>query len=161
MKPITIRPVLPEEKTALIQSITEEWGGTTMVSRGNVLYADKIPTLVAVADDGQVVGHLTYAEDEKEIELVTIKAEQERQGIGTKLIEELVSRARKMGKKRIVLITTNDNTDALRFYQRRGFVLKELRPDAITEARKIKPEIPEFGFHGIPIRDEIELWCEL
>jgi hypothetical protein len=30
-------------------------------------------------------------------------------------------------------------------------------PVAVDQARKVKPEIPLVGMHGIPIRDEIEL----
>ncbi len=55
------------------------------------------------------------------------------------------------------LITTNDNTPALRFYQRRGFRLVALRPGAIDAARRLKPGIPAVGLDGIPLRDEIEL----
>ena len=55
-------------------------------------------------------------------------------------------------------ITTNDNVDALRFYQRRGFVLTALRPGAVDQARRsLKPEIPLVGDHDIPLRDELEL----
>ena len=42
-------------------------------------------------------------------------------------------------------------------YQRRGFVLDSIHLDAIVRSRAIKPAIPLVGFHGIPIRDEIEL----
>jgi hypothetical protein len=52
--------------------------------------------------------------------------------------------------------------DALRFYQRRGFRLRELRPGAVDESRRrLKPEIPETGEYGIPIRDEIVLEKEV
>jgi hypothetical protein len=48
--------------------------------------------------------------------------------------------------------------DALRFYQRRGFVLLALRPGAVDEARRsLKPHIGRVGEHGIPLRDELEL----
>jgi ribosomal protein S18 acetylase RimI-like enzyme len=57
--------------------------------------------------------------------------------------------------------TTNDNTRALRFYQRAGFRLTALRVGAVAEARKVKPEIPSHGLDGIPIRDELELTMEL
>ena len=43
------------------------------------------------------------------------------------------------------------------FWQKVGFVLKAIYPDAISFSRKLKPEIPEIGNYGIPIRDEIEL----
>jgi hypothetical protein len=57
----------------------------------------------------------------------------------------------------VVVVTTNDNIDALRFYQARGFVIRQVRVDAIRESRKLKPEIPMTGSYGLPIRDEIEL----
>lgn len=44
-----------------------------------------------------------------------------------------------------------------RFYQRRGFRLAALRPGAVSAARAVKPEIPQAGEHGIPLRDEIDL----
>jgi hypothetical protein len=46
------------------------------------------------------------------------------------------------------LVTSNDNLDAIRFYQRRG---------AIDDARKLKPQIPKLGHFAIPLHDEIEL----
>jgi hypothetical protein len=51
--------------------------------------------------------------------------------------------------------TTNGNLSALH-YQRRGFRIVAVRPDAAA-SRRTKPGIPEVGEYGIPIRDEIEL----
>lgn len=59
------------------------------------------------------------------------------------------------------LVTTNDNVDALRFYQRRGFVLVDLRPNAMQAARALKPEIPLIGRYGLPLRDELYLEMSL
>ena len=60
------------------------------------------------------------------------------------------------------MVTTNDNLDALRFYQRRGFRLDRLRPGAVDVSRDtLKPEIPRTGEHGIPLRDEVELVMSL
>ncbi len=47
--------------------------------------------------------------------------------------------------------------NALRFYQKRGFVLVAIHRDALDISRKLKPEIPLIGNDGIPLRDEIEL----
>jgi hypothetical protein len=42
--------------------------------------------------------------------------------------------------------------------QRRGSRLSDLYPGAVDESRRrLKPEIPEIGEYGIPIRDEIVL----
>jgi hypothetical protein len=65
--------------------------------------------------------------------------------------------ARRWRCHEIRLTTTNDNLDALRFYQRRGLQLVALRPGAVDRARAGKPEIPRRGDYGIPLRDEIDL----
>lgn len=54
-------------------------------------------------------------------------------------------------------MTTNDNLDALRFYQRRGWRLVAVHPDPLEESRRLKPSIPTVGLFGIPRRDELEL----
>jgi hypothetical protein len=81
----------------------------------------------------------------------------ERRGIGAALIEAVKGAAVGAGCERLWLITTNDNTHALRFYQKRGFALVALRANAVAASRQLKPEIPHLGNDGIPIRDEIEL----
>jgi hypothetical protein len=47
--------------------------------------------------------------------------------------------------------------NALRFYQKRGFVLVAVHRNALEQSRKLKPEIPLIGDDEIPLRDEIEL----
>ena len=59
--------------------------------------------------------------------------------------------------RRIFLITTNDNLNALGFYQKRGFELVKINRGALNETRKLKPNIPLIGENNIPLRDEIEL----
>jgi RimJ/RimL family protein N-acetyltransferase len=62
---------------------------------------------------------------------------------------------------RLRVTATNDNTRALRLYQRAGFRLTALRAGAVTESRKLKPGIPERGLDDIPITDELELQMDL
>jgi len=89
-------------------------------------------------------------------ELVTLDAVHPSRGISTALIEALWARfGERIGRLRVT--TTNDNLDALRFYQRRGFSLIGLCPGAIERGRTLKPLIPRLGCYDIPIRDEIEL----
>ena len=59
----------------------------------------------------------------------------------------------------ISCVTSNGSgVDALRFYQRRGFRLLEVRVGAVDDARAaLKPAIPRVGMHGIEVHDEIEL----
>jgi ribosomal protein S18 acetylase RimI-like enzyme len=90
-------------------------------------------------------------------ELVLLHALEPRRGIGTALVEALVGHLAPLGVRELWLSTTNDNLASLRFYQRRGFGLIELRPGAMAEARRHKPTIPELGDHDISMRDELRL----
>jgi ribosomal protein S18 acetylase RimI-like enzyme len=80
-----------------------------------------------------------------------------RVGAGAALLEGVGALARGAGARRVWLITTNDNTHALRFYQRSGFDLVAIHRDAVAEARRLKPSIPLVGNDGVPIRHELEL----
>jgi hypothetical protein len=59
--------------------------------------------------------------------------------------------------RRAWLVTTNDNLDALRFYQRRSWRLVQVNRDAVDFASVLKPLIPKIGAYAIEIHDEIEL----
>ncbi len=100
---------------------------------------------------------MTYKTKGKICQIITLDALLKRKGVGTALVNQLKKEGEKEGWKKIKVITTNDNLDGLRFYQRRGFVLKKVYPDAVNASRKIKQEIPLFGDYKIPLRDEIEL----
>ena len=132
------------------------WGSTRVVSRGRLHQADQQPGFVAELW-GQKVGLVTYQLEGDQAEIVTLASLVERQGAGTALVEAVRQAAQRAGCRRLWLITTNDNLSALRFYQRRGFVLVQLHPNAVAQSRRLKAEIPRVGQYGIPIRDEIEL----
>ncbi|WP_173918162.1 N-acetyltransferase [Halobacillus sp. Marseille-Q1614] len=64
----------------------------------------------------------------------------ENAGVGTALIEKVKEHCGDC--QRVWLITTNDNLNALKFYQKRGFQLRFIHRNAVEKAREIKPEIP-------------------
>lgn len=140
---------------AWAETLTAEFGGRLQARRGEVVDVLALPGLVAEAE-GRRIGLLTYRVDGDECELAFVMATERFRGAGSALLEALRGRAE--GCRLIWLVTTNDNVDAIRFYQRRGFVLRALRPGAVDEARRLlKPSIPALGDHGIPLRDELEL----
>jgi GNAT superfamily N-acetyltransferase len=109
-------------------------------------------------DEGEIAGVVTYIVGDTDCEILTLHATRPWQGAGTALLREVEQFAAEHGCTRLWVITTNDNVDALRFYQRRGFRLARVHPGSVDANRlKLKPEIPEIGEYGIPIRDEIEL----
>ena len=118
------------------------------------------PALLAEDDDGQLLGMLTYVPQQgwEQCEVLTLHVSEQWHGAGTALIEAVEQLAAQYGCARLWVITTNDNVDALRFYQRRGFCLVRVHPGAVDRSRaSLKPEIPVVGAYGIPLRDEIEL----
>ena len=118
------------------------------------------PAFVAEDAAGHLLGMLTYVPgpDWRQCEVLSLHTDEQWRGAGTVLIEAAAQLARRQGCTRLWVITTNDNVDALRFYQRRGFCLVRVHRGAVDRSRAtLKPEIPLVGAYGIPLRDEIEL----
>ena len=119
------------------------------------------PALVAERD-GQLAGVLTYVLASNSCEVLTLHAAERQSGVGTALLRSVEEVATSAGCSRLWLITTNDNLDALRFYQRRGFRLAALHAGAVDDSRaRLKPEIPRTGEYGIDLRDELVLEKDL
>jgi DNA-3-methyladenine glycosylase I len=140
--------------------LEQRWHSARIVTRGRVHQADELPAFVA---DGLVgrVGLVTYRLEDDQCEIVSLDSLAEGQGIGTALLAAVEQAARSASCRRLWLITTNDNLPALRFYQKRGFGLVAVHRNALDLSRRLKPEIPETGRDGIPLRDEIELEKDL
>jgi CYTH domain-containing protein/GNAT superfamily N-acetyltransferase len=155
--------------------LRQQWGSELMVSRGRLFRPAELEGFVArqgAADAGKVglvgkvssagvVGLVTYSIEGDSCEIQTLDSLRAGVGIGSRLIELVKAVAVARGCKRLWLVTTNDNTHALRFYQRRGFVLAALHRDAIQVSRRLKPQIPLLGNDAIPLHDEIELEVKL
>jgi GNAT superfamily N-acetyltransferase len=137
--------------------LNERWGGGRVVVHGEIFDARLLPALVAGEREGLATYQTRKTNNNNVAELITLDAVTIKQGMGTALIEALIAKLRADGVDVLRVTTTNDNLDALRFYQRRGFRIIAVRPGAVEESRRIKPSIPAIGEYGIPIRDEIEL----
>ncbi len=138
-----------------------EFGGRLQARRGVLVDPLEGEGLVADADGGRlgvITWHLDGADRSVEIRLLVVVEEARGTGIGSALLRAALARLREIGAHSAWLVTTNDATDALAFYQRNGLRLSALRPGAVDEARRtLKGSIGRTGFHGIPIRDELEL----
>jgi 2-oxo-4-hydroxy-4-carboxy-5-ureidoimidazoline decarboxylase len=78
-------------------------------------------------------------------------------GAGSALLEVARQVAAASGHRRLWLVTTSDNLDAIRFYLRRGLHVAAVHPDAVAADRRLKPEIPLVNpDNGLPIRDLVE-----
>lgn len=155
-----LREITDRDREWLRRFVIERWGADRLIVHG-ALYHPHQHAGFAIFEGDQPIGVITYRLEAGACEITTLDSVRERQGVGTALIEAVIDRARQAHCARVWLITTNDNLNALRFYQRRGLALAALHREAVTRARQIKPEIPLIGEFGIPIRDELELEMRL
>ena len=148
---------LTDEDRVWVKERTELlFGGEFVVSRQEVHDPHKLPGFIAT-EGNERVGLATFSINRDECELVTIDSLCQFMGIGTALLEKVEEVALDAGCKMIWAITTNDNLDAQRFFQKRGFVISAYRIGSMTKIRLLKPNFPRIGYYGLAIRDEIEV----
>ena len=115
---------------------------------------------VLVADDGDlIVGHLqlTDAADARVAEIKSMAVEEALQGrgIGRALVAAAIALARDEGRATLVVATATADIGNLRFYQRCGFRMTHVVPDAFGAYQGYPPGIE---VDGIPMLDQV--WFE-
>jgi GNAT superfamily N-acetyltransferase len=146
---------------AALEAFLLDHNALRVARHGELLQPADHPSILVWSGE-ELVGAATYVIRGAECELLTLHARTRFAGTGSAILAEVEGAARRAGCTRLWVVTTNDNVDALRFYQRRGFRLARLRPGAVDASRAtLKPEIPATGSHGIPLRDEVELHLDL
>lgn len=154
-KNFLVRALANEDRLWVEAFATEHWGSDKMVVHAEIFTISQMPGFAA-EKDGAIAGLVTYHIANYECEILSLDSLTPGIGIGTALIKAVRGFAIQQGCRRLFLATTNDNIDAILFYQKRGFELAKVRPGAVNASRLIKPEIPRVGYYGLPIRDEIE-----
>ncbi len=152
---MNLREINEEYRDAVNKILKDEWNCPPSVSRGKVIDTTILPGFIFIKDE-VIKGVVTYNIVDEECEIVTLNSFEENRGIGTALINAVLDVARKNNCKRLWLITTNDDINAIRFYQKKGFDLKAAHINAIELSRKLKPSIPLIGMDNIPIKHELE-----
>ena len=136
------------------------WGSPMLAVNGRLWDSRTMPGFAAIGGD-EILGYLLYEFHGGVCEIMVLESVAQRIGIATSLIEQVVQTAKSVGVSRIIVQTSNDNIHAFRFYQRRGFTIREVRLGALDAARDLKPSIPLIGEDGIPLCDEIEFEIEV
>lgn len=159
-----IRPLTTADRNWVADFLDAHWHSTKIVALGQVYYGHLMPGFAAIPGDPEAekhdkpVGLVTYRIDENgNCHVMTLDSTLENNGVGTALLSAVRLAASEAGCKKLWLVTTNDNIRALRFYQKRGFVLTALHTESLNEARRLKPQIPLIGIDNIPLRDELVL----
>lgn len=161
----SVRPVQRGDRDWVREELRRHWGSTTIRSIGRPFEADRLPAFIAETAAGERVGLVTYSLRDHvrphECEVVTLSARINGVGIGTALLEAAAAEARRAGRTRMFLTTSNDNLRALQMYQRRGWKLVAVHRGMMDRYRAEGSPVPEVGQRGIPLRDEIELELDL
>jgi ribosomal protein S18 acetylase RimI-like enzyme len=155
-----VKTIQKSDSNWVASFVKSHWGSEIIVAKDRIIRPAELDGF-AVLKGKDPVGLLTYRIEGLDCEIVTIDSTAKGVGIGTALIDAVKKIAKAKGCKRLWLITTNDNLNALGFYQKRGFRLVALYPNALEASRKLKPEISLKAANGIPIKDELELELEL
>ena len=143
------------DRTLVDEFIRQQWYTTTMIIRGKEVDMTQTDGFY-VKEQEDIIGLITYFVSDDVLEVISLNSLRENQGIGTKLVDAVIREAKDRKLKKILVVTTNDNINAIKFYQKRGFDMACLYHNALDISRKIKPEIPLIGDHSIPLRHEIE-----
>lgn len=150
------RALTDADRAWAVEVETDSWGEPVVARRGELVDLTRLPAVVAVLD-GKRAGLAAYAVRGDECEVVSITSLVEGRGVGRALLDAIRNAAVEAGCRRLWVVTTNDNTRALRFFQRWGFDLVAFRHGAVAEARRtLKPGISERGACGIPLAHELE-----
>lgn len=158
--PAMIRAVEDADRPAVTRLLMDRWATPDILIEGVMIDASALPGFLA-EDNGELVGLVTLIKRETEWEILTLDSLSRWAGTGTQLLDAVVQDARRQGLTRLMVRTSNDNLDAFRFYQRRGFRLERVVPGVIDAERRLKPEIPLIGEYGIPLHDEIVFGREI
>ena len=133
---LKIREIKAEDKTIISNFIADSWGSSLSVSKGKVHDTAELPGFICKEND-KIIGLVTYNIEDNDCEIVTLDSRINKKGLGTKLVNKVIDIARKNNCRRVWLITTNDNSNAIRFYQKRGFEWVGFYKDAMIESGNV------------------------
>lgn len=156
MEEVLIRPLTKNDQSWKEDLLNEYWGSTINVRKNELIDVAHDPGFVAVISE-HPSGIITFRKGEYGLEITCLVSLIPGKGIGTKLLDQVITKAKEESVDKIWVIATNDNISGLKFYQKRGFILAALYSNSLEKARVLKPEIPQTGLENIPLRDEIEL----
>lgn len=154
---IQIEQIHGRMSSELQERLAGTWGSSVLVTRGKTHDMASLKGFVATDEmTGRLAGIALFRTEQQEMELVALDSIFPRKGTGTRLLDSVIAHFHSAGHKRLYLIITNDNINAIRFYQKRGFNLCAFYKDGILAGRSLSSPAPKVGYDGIRIRHELE-----
>lgn len=148
------KAVLNEEKEKICGLVRGFWGEEEQLTFDRKFMVAELPTYLAKATS-TIIGFVSFAEANDAIIIVAlcVLPKYQNAGVGKSLIEKVEAEAKRRGKKKLLVSTSNDDLPALAFYQSLGFQIYEVKPNVITEKHGAVLK----GIGGLPIRDELRM----
>lgn len=148
-------PVTDDNRAQVNAFLADRWFSTDIVIRGRTVDLSMAQGIAAM-EQGSLAGLVTYIRSGGTMEITSLDSVTENRGVGTGLVAWVLGLAAAAGCRRVIVVTTNDNIRAIRFYQKRGFDMSRFFHNSLNVSRRLKPQIPLLGSDGIPLRHEIE-----
>jgi ribosomal protein S18 acetylase RimI-like enzyme len=148
------RMVSEGERSAVRKFVKSFWGEEEQLTFDRRFAVAELPAYVAKVQD-KVIGFVSFSTAKDALIAVALGVLPRYQccGIGSRLVKKVEDEARRLGKGKVLVSTSNDDLPALGFYQSRGFQIYEANPNVISEkhAKVLR------GIGGLPVRDEVRL----
>ena len=135
---VEIRQVDASIRDKIQPILDETWGTPYLAVNGKLWDSRTMPGYAAMSGD-EVLGYLLFEFHDGECEIMVLESVVQNIGVAAALIEQVKKTAKSDGVSKVIVQTSNDNTHAFRFYQRRGFTIREFRLGAMDAARQLKP----------------------
>jgi ribosomal protein S18 acetylase RimI-like enzyme len=134
---VEVRPLNDGDRAWVVETVSGEWG-IPVVSVSGPHDPAELPGFVATEADERL-GLATYRITHADCEVVTLNSLSPGRGTGTALLHAVKQLADEKGL-RLWLITTDENSNAIRFYENLGMTRRALHPDFVEVVRRYKPD---------------------
>jgi len=148
------KTISEEEKETIKKMVERFWGEPQQLTFGRRFIVAELPAYLAKSG-GDVIGFVSFAEVDDAIIIVAlgILPQYQNAGVGKSLIEKVEAETKRLGKKKLIVSTSNDDLPALACYQSLGFQIYKVKPNVIAEKHGMVLK----GIGGLPLRDELRL----
>jgi len=148
------KATLGNEREKIQELVKRFWGEPEQLTFDRKFIVAELPAYLAKSGS-DVIGFVSFAEVDYAIIVVAlgILPKYQNAGVGKSLIEKVEAEAKRLGKKKLLVSTSNDDLPALAFYQHLGFQIYEVKPNVIAEKHGMVLK----GIGGLPVRDELRL----
>lgn len=143
-----------KDKSAISNLVREFWGEEEQLTFDRKFVVARLSAYAAKLGKS-LIGFVSFVDIDSALIVVAlgILPLYQSSRVGSRLMRKVENEAKRLGKKEMLVSTSNEDLPALAFYQSLGFRIFEVKPDVIAEKHGTILQ----GIGGLPIRDELRL----